>query len=82
MDKDPLVADLLQTIQVSEEEDHFIYPNSLLEPNETQRLEEMLQQNKDVFAWTHSDMLGIHLSVASHWLNVLPSSRPVRKKIR
>ncbi|RVW83292.1 Transposon Ty3-I Gag-Pol polyprotein [Vitis vinifera] len=60
---------LLQTIQVSEEEDHFIYPNSLLEPNEKQHLEEMLQQNKDVFAWTHSDMLGIHLSVASHWLN-------------
>ena len=27
-------------------------------------------------------MLGIHPSVASHRLNILPSSRPVRKKVR
>ena len=34
-DQDPLVADPLQTIQVLEEEDHFTYASSLLEPNET-----------------------------------------------
>ena len=45
-------------------------------------LKETLQQKKDVFAWAHSDMLGIHPLVASHRLNVLPLSRPGRQKIR
>ena len=36
----------------------------------------------DVFAWTHSDMTGINLVRASHKLNVIPSTRPVRQKVR
>ena len=42
----------------------------------------MCQHNKDVFAWTHFDMPGIHPSVASHRLNVIPSLRPIRQKVR
>ena len=42
----------------------------------------MFQQNEDVFAWTHSDMPEIHPSVASHRLNVIPSSQPIRQKVR
>ena len=42
----------------------------------------MLQRNQDIFAWTHSDITGIHLDVASHRLNVLATSKPVRQKIR
>ncbi|KAL6312462.1 hypothetical protein AAG906_021678 [Vitis piasezkii] len=38
--------------------------------------------NHDIFAWTHSDMKGIHPSIASHKLNVFPAARPVRQKIR
>ncbi|RVW68366.1 Transposon Ty3-I Gag-Pol polyprotein [Vitis vinifera] len=36
--------------------------------------------NHEVFAWAHSDMTGIHPSIASHRLNILPSSRPVWQK--
>ena len=36
----------------------------------------------DVFAWTHSDMAGINPVHASHKLNVIPSARPVRQKVR
>ena len=36
----------------------------------------------DVFAWTYSDMAGIKLVHASHKLNVIPSARPVRQKVR
>ena len=39
----------------------------------------MLQCNKDIFVWTHSDMPGIHPVMASHKLNI---SRPIWKKIR
>ena len=36
----------------------------------------------DVFAWTHSGMAGINPIHASHKLNVIPSARPVRQKVR
>ena len=36
----------------------------------------------DVFAWTHSDMVGIIPVHAFHKLNVIPSIRPVRQKVR
>ena len=42
----------------------------------------MLQLNADVFAWTHADMTGISPTHASHRLNVTPSAKPVRKKVR
>ena len=38
--------------------------------------------NTDVFAWNHSDMTGIKPVNASHKLNVLPSARPIRQKVR
>ena len=69
------MANPLQTIQISKKNNHLAYISSLLEPKETQNIEEALQQNQDVFAWTHSDMPGIHPLVGSHRLNILPSSR-------
>ena len=36
----------------------------------------------DVFARTHSDMAGIDPVHASHKLNVIPSARPIRQKVR
>ena len=38
--------------------------------------------NFDVFSWTHSDMAGINPVHASHKLNVIPSTRPIRQKVR
>ncbi|RVW99982.1 Transposon Ty3-I Gag-Pol polyprotein [Vitis vinifera] len=40
------------------------------------------RQNHDIFAWAHSDMKGIHPSIASHRLNVFSTTRPVRQRIR
>ena len=42
----------------------------------------MLQLNADVFAWTHADMTGISPTHASQGLNVTPSAKPVRQKVR
>ena len=72
------MADPLRTIQISEENTHLTHISSLLTLVEAQSIEEVLQQNHDIFAWVHSNMTGIHPSVASHRLNILPSSRPVR----
>ena len=82
MDKDPPAADPLQTIQISEEGTHLTNISSLLTPEETRSMQNSLRQNHDIFAWAHSDMKGIHPSITSHKLNVLPTVRPIRQKVR
>ena len=41
----------------------------------------MLLNNIDVFSWSHSDVIGINPTVASHKLNIIPTARPVRQKV-
>ena len=41
-----------------------------------------LRKNIDMFAWSHKDMPGINPSVIIHYLNVHPSSKPMRQKKR
>lgn len=64
MENDLPAADPLQPLHLSCNVDRVTYANSLLAPDEMKQLESMLQQNKDVFAWTHSNMLG-HPSICS-----------------
>ena len=58
------------------------YVSSLLSEEERARLQQILQANTDVFAWTHSDMIRISPVHASHKLNVVSSAKPVRQRIR
>ncbi|KAL6316293.1 hypothetical protein AAG906_017924 [Vitis piasezkii] len=81
-ESNPPAADPLQTIQISEENEHLTNISSLMTQEETQSMQNILRSNHDIFAWTHSDMKGIHPSIASHKLNVFPTARPVRQKIR
>ena len=80
--KEPSVADLLQPLRLSHDTDQITYTSSLLTQEELELLESMLKCNKDIFAWTHSDMPRIHPFVASHKLNILPTSRPIQQKVR
>ena len=54
------------------------YVSSLLSEEEKEQLRQVLLDNIDVFAWTHSDMTDISPTYASHNLNVTLSARPVR----
>ena len=58
------------------------YVSSLLTEEERAQLQQVLKANVDVFAWTHSEMTRISPVNASHKLNVLPSARPVRQRVR
>ena len=60
----------------------FIYISSLLSNEEREQLRLTLLHNVDVFAWRHSDMVGISPMVASHKLNILPIAKPVRQRVR
>ena len=50
--------------------------------DEKEQLQLMLLNNVDVFAWNYSDMVGISSTMASHKLNIIPTARPVRRKVR
>ena len=45
-------------------------------------MQQELTTNADVFAWNHADITGANPENASHKLNVLPSTRPIRQKVR
>ena len=46
----------------------------------TQQLTKFPSLNQDVFAWTHTDMVGIHSEVMCHRLNIDPQVKPVCQK--
>ena len=60
----------------------FTYVSSLLSGKEKRQLQRILLKNIDVFAWNHSNMTGIDLMLTSHKLNVIPSAKPVKQKVR
>ena len=62
--------------------DRFIYISTLLSHEEKAWLRQVIQLNADVFAWTHEDMPGISPVHAAHKLNIAPSAKPVRQKVR
>jgi hypothetical protein len=53
-----------------------------LSPQMKESIIQFLKNNKDVFAWSHEDMLSIDPSIISHKLNVNPSLHLVKQKRR
>ena len=81
MEKDLCAVDPFQPLCISYGIDQITYTSFLLTQDELELLKGVLQRNKDVFAWTHSNMSRIHPSMASHKLNVILSSLPIWKKV-
>ena len=59
-----------------------IYISTLLSEKGKAQLLQVIQLNADVFSWTHAYMTGISPSHTSHRLNVTPSAKSVRQKVR
>ena len=76
-----MVVDPLESIFL-DGPDKSTYVSSLLSSGEKEQIQQVLLRNMDVFAWIHSDMADINPVHASHKLNVIPSARPVRQKVR
>ena len=76
-DKDPLVVGPLEKVTLDEPK-KFIYVSSLLSEKERKQLQLALLNNMDVFAWSHSDMIGINPAVAFYKINIIPKTRLVR----
>ena len=43
---------------------------------------EFLQLNKDIFAWSPSDMSGVCRELAEHSLNVYKNAKPIKQSLR
>ena len=59
----------------------FTYINHLLSNEEMEQLRLVLLNNINIFAWSHSYMVGTNLTVASHGLNIIPTMRSMRQKV-
>ena len=70
MEKDPSAVYPLQPLLLSHDIDQITHTSSLLVQDELELLWNMLQRNKDIFAWTQSDMPRIHPVIASHKFNI------------
>ena len=53
-----------------------------LSPGIRASLIQFLQENLDIFAWSHEDMPGIPTEIIRHKLNVNPESKPVQQRRR
>ena len=80
-DREQLTVDPLESICL-DGPDKSTYVSSLLSGAEKEQIQQVLLHNMDVFAWTQSDMTGICPIHASHKMNVIPSARRVRQKVR
>ncbi|XP_022751308.1 uncharacterized protein LOC111300005, partial [Durio zibethinus] len=51
-------------------------------PAERQKLEELLREYVDVFAWTYQDMPGLSTDIVEHKLPLKPGCKPMQQKLR
>ena len=78
----PEPSEELELIPLDENHEHLAYIGSKLAEDLRSLLTHFLRQNKDVFAWTKTDMGGIDPTIITHRLNVNPSFKPVKQKRR
>lgn len=56
--------------------------NATLIESQEEELLDFLCKNKDVFAWSTSDLHGVSRDIIEHKLNINPSTRPKKQKLR
>jgi hypothetical protein len=62
--------------------DQTVVIGSGLSADEEANLVQFLQKNKDVFAWSAKDLTGVDRSFIEHKLNIDPSVKPRKQKLR
>jgi len=71
-----------KSIRIGKDEDRTIKISCNLTVNLEQMLIQLLQDNKDLFAWTATYMPGIDPDFCCHHLNIYPGTKPVAQKKR
>ena len=76
------VEELTPVVLDEENLDKKVYISSSLSKDMVCQLIDFLKHNMDIFAWSHVDLEGFDLEVATHCLNVDPRHKPIRQKLR
>ena len=82
LDTRPTLSEELESVQLDDQPERLAYIGSKLAEDVKYLLIHILKQNVDVFSWKQEDMGGIDPAVITHKLNVAPSFKPVKHKIR
>ena len=78
----PEPSEELEPVSLDDDPKKLAYIGSKLTEDLKSPLTHFLRQNKDVFAWKQANMGGIDPTVITHRLNVSPSFKSVKQKIR
>ena len=78
----PEPSEELEPVSLDDDPEHLAYIGSKLAEDLKGPLTHFLRQNKDVFTWKQSDMGGIDPTIITHRLNVSPSCKLVKQKMR
>ncbi|XP_072148512.1 uncharacterized protein [Setaria viridis] len=62
--------------------DRFVTIGANLDPEEERNLIEGLNKNKDIFAWSASDLKGVDREIIEHSLDIRQGARPKKQKLR
>ena len=65
-----------------EQQDRFLQIGTSLPKGEERHIKQVLKQNADLFAWSATDLSGVHPKIAAHRLSIFPSAKPVSQKKR
>ncbi|KAL0388094.1 UNVERIFIED_CONTAM: hypothetical protein Sradi_2691200 [Sesamum radiatum] len=66
----------LKVINLSEDDEKTTKIGTKMRPSTEEHLIQFLKKNKEVFAWTMTDLHGISPDVITHKLSVSPSAKP------
>ena len=78
----PKPSEELEPVSLDDDPEHLAYTGSKLVEDLKGLLTQFLRQNKDVLALKQADMGGIDPTVITHRLNVSPSFKPIKQKMR
>ena len=78
----PAPSEELEHVQLGDQQEHLVYIRSKLAEDIRSPLIHFLEQNMEVFSWKQEDTGGVDLVVITHRLNVNPSFKSVKKKMR
>ena len=78
----PELSEELEPVSLDDDPEHLAYIDSKLAEGLKSLLTQFLRQNKYVFAWKQADMGGIDPTIITHRLNVSPSFKPIKQKMR
>ena len=82
-EKEPNEIEALETVTLDKDKTgKMTRIGTTLSPEMRASLIQILQQNLDVFAWSHEDMPDIPTEIIQHKLNVNPASKLVRQRRR